>query len=284
MELDKILCDSVNRIAIPSVLIDPYNWMKNDPIMGFFFSINGKLKMLGDGNGGMSTIPGFNQIQFEGFCRFIDQGLAEELYKFPKIEDRDQEIEFQLFVETYQLVEPSIKERDAIYESLTYSSELYVSGGLIWKNSRDMQEQTIFIGNIPLMNSLGTSIVNGIYRIVINQILQSPGIYYRSELNHNGISVYTGTIISDWGGRIELEIDKKARIWARVSRKQKISILVLSSAMGLNLREILENVCYPEIFLSFLSDKEKKKNWVKGKCHFGVLSTIYLYRRRSSIF
>ncbi|PHT59674.1 DNA-directed RNA polymerase subunit beta [Capsicum baccatum] len=215
--------------------------------------------MLWDGNEGISTIPGFNQIQFEGFCRFIDQGLTEELYKFPKIEDTDQEIEFQLFVETYQLVEPLIKERDAVYESLTYSSELYVSAGLIWKNSRDMQEQTIFIGNIPLMNSLGTSIVNGIYRIVINQILQSPGIYYRSELDHNGISVYTGTIISDWGGRSELEIDRKARIWARVSRKQKISILVLSSAMGLNLREILENVCYPEIFLSFLSNKERKK-------------------------
>nr|APB96569.1 RNA polymerase beta subunit [Caucalis platycarpos] len=215
--------------------------------------------MLRDGNEGMSTIPGFNQIQFEGFCRFMDQGLTEELYKFPKIEDTDQEIEFQLFVETYQLVEPLIKERDAVYESLTYSSELYISAGLIWKTSRDMQEQTIFIGNIPLMNSLGTSIVNGIYRIVINQILQSPGIYYRSELDHNGISVYTGTIISDWGGRLELEIDKKARIWARVSRKQKISILVLSSAMGSSLREILENVCYPEIFLSFLTDKEKKK-------------------------
>nr|YP_009503416.1 RNA polymerase beta subunit [Passiflora retipetala]AXB38117.1 RNA polymerase beta subunit [Passiflora retipetala] len=215
--------------------------------------------MLRDGNEGMSTIPGFNQIQFEGFCRFIDQGLTEELSKFPKMEDTDQEIEFQLFVETYQLVEPLIKERDAVYELLTYSSELYVSAGLIWKSSRDMQEQTIFIGNIPLMNSLGTSIVNGIYRIVINQILQSPGIYYRSELDHNGILVYIGTIISDWGGRVELEIDRKARIWARVSRKQKISILVLSSAMGLNLKEILENVCYPEIFLSFLNDKEKKK-------------------------
>nr|YP_009634375.1 RNA polymerase beta subunit [Jasminum polyanthum]QBS49386.1 RNA polymerase beta subunit [Jasminum polyanthum] len=216
--------------------------------------------MLGDGNEGMSTIPGLNQIQFEGFCRFIDQGLTEELYKFPKIEDTDQEIEFQLFVERYQLVEPLIKERDAVYESLTYSSEFYVSAGLIWKTSRDMQEQTILIGNIPLMNSLGTSIVNGIYRIVINQILQSPGIYYRSELDHNGIPVYyTGTIISDWGGRSELEIDSKARIWARVSRKQKISILVLSSAMGSNLKEILDNVCYPEIFLSFLKDKESKK-------------------------
>nr|YP_009771247.1 RNA polymerase beta subunit [Smithia erubescens]QIT01949.1 RNA polymerase beta subunit [Smithia erubescens] len=215
--------------------------------------------MIGGENEGMSTIPGLNQIQFEGFCRFIDQGLREELYKFPKIEDPDQEIEFQLFAETYQLVEPLIQEKDAVYESLTYSSELYVSAGLIWKSSKDIQEQTICIGNIPLMNSLGTSLVNGIYRIVINQILQSPGIYYRSELDHNGILVYTGTIISDWGGRLELEIDRKARIWARVSRKQKISILVLLSAMGSNLSEILENVSYPEILLSFLNDKEKKK-------------------------
>nr|QVV24240.1 RNA polymerase beta subunit [Alpinia galanga]UFP05776.1 RNA polymerase beta subunit [Alpinia galanga] len=212
-----------------------------------------------DGNEGMSTIPGFSQIQFEGFCRFINEGLTEEFHKFPKIEDTDQEIEFKLFVERSQLVEPLINERNAVYESLTYSSELYVPAGLIWKTGRDMQEETIFIGNIPIMNSLGTFIINGIYRIVINQILQSPGIYYRSELDHNGISVYTSTIISDWGGRSELEIDRKSRIWARVSRKQKISILVLSSAMGSNLREILDNVCYPEIFLSFLNDKEKKK-------------------------
>nr|YP_010396135.1 RNA polymerase beta subunit [Mucuna sempervirens]QTG39906.1 RNA polymerase beta subunit [Mucuna sempervirens]QVY57428.1 RNA polymerase beta subunit [Mucuna sempervirens]UQJ74212.1 RNA polymerase beta subunit [Mucuna sempervirens] len=215
--------------------------------------------MLGSGNEGMSTLPGLNQIQFEGFCRFIDRGLTEGLFKFPKMEDTDQEIEFQLFVETYQLLEPLINEKDAVYESLTYSAELYVSAGLIWKSCRDIQEQTIFVGNIPLMNSLGTSIVNGIYRILINQILQSPGIYYRSELDPNGISVYTGTIISDWGGRLELEIDRKARIWARVSRKQKISILVLSSAMGSNLNEILENACYPEIFVSFLNDKDKKK-------------------------
>ena len=165
------------------------------------------VQMLRDGNEGMSTIPGFNQIQFEGFCRFIDQSLTEELDKFPKIEDTDEEIEFQLFVETYKLAEALIKEEDAVYESLTYSSELYVSAGLFWKTSREMQEQTILIGNIPLMNSLGTFLVNGIYRIVINQLLQSPGIYYRSELDHNGISVYTGTIISDWGGRSELEID-----------------------------------------------------------------------------
>ncbi|PVH36601.1 hypothetical protein PAHAL_6G119800 [Panicum hallii] len=219
--------------------------------------------MLRNGNEGMSTIPGFSQIQFEGFCRFINQGLAEELEKFPTIKDPDHEIAFQFFAKGYQLLEPSIKERDAVYESLTYSSELYVSARLIF--GFDVQKQTISIGNIPIMNSLGTFIINGIYRIVINQILLSPGIYYRSELDHKGISIYTGTIISDWGGRSELAIDKKERIWARVSRKQKISILVLSSAMGLNLREILDNVSYPEIFLSFPNAKEKKEIESKEK-------------------
>nr|YP_010290306.1 RNA polymerase beta subunit [Anarthria humilis]ULQ64072.1 RNA polymerase beta subunit [Anarthria humilis] len=230
-----------------------------------FFSINSQFKMPRKGNEGMSTIPGFNQIQFEGFSKFIDQGLTEEFYKFPKMEDTDQEIAFTLFAEKHQLLEPLIKEGDAVYESLTYSSELYVPAGLIWKTSPNLQEQTVFIGNIPIMNSLGTFIVNGIYRTVINQILQSPGIYYRSELDHRGFSVYTSTIISDWGGRSKFEIDEEARIWARVSRKQKISILILSSAMGSNLREILYNVCYPEIFLSFPNDNDKDKEKIGSK-------------------
>ena len=71
--------------------------------------------MLRNGNEGMSTIPGFSQIQFEGFCRFINQGLTEEFHKFPKMEDQEMELKFN--VETYKLVEPLIKERDAVYES-----------------------------------------------------------------------------------------------------------------------------------------------------------------------
>nr|AKF43109.1 RNA polymerase beta subunit [Pelargonium tetragonum] len=228
--------------------------------------------MLGDRNEGMATIPGLNRIQFEGFCRFLDQGLREELSKFPlfplsKYPKRKnvldfvetEDLDFRLFSETVHLLEPLINERDAIYESLTYSSELYVSAGFRWKNKMPMREQTVCIGNLPLMNSLGTFIVNGIYRVVINQIVQSPGIYFQSELDSMGCSVYIATIISDWGGRLQLAIDRKACIWARVSRQQKISILVLSSAMGSNLKEILENVCYPEIFLSFLNAKANKK-------------------------
>ena len=221
---------------------------------------DGKLPMRLDENEGAFTIPEFGKIQFEGFCRFIDQGLMEELHNFPKIEDTDKEIESRLFGNEYELAEPFIKERDAVYQSLTYYSELYVPARSIRRNSSKIQKQTVFLGNIPLMNSHGTFVVNGIYRIVVNQILISPGIYYRSELDHNRINyIYTGTLISDWGRRSKLEIDVGERIWARVSRKRKISIPVLLSAMGLNLEEILDNTRYPEKFLFLL--KKKKGRW-----------------------
>ncbi|KAG6539846.1 hypothetical protein Mapa_018892, partial [Marchantia paleacea] len=71
--------------------------------------------------------------QFEGFNRFINQGLSEELSNFPIIEDIDQEFEFQIFGEQYQLAEPLLKERDAVYKSITYSSDVYVPAQLTQK-------------------------------------------------------------------------------------------------------------------------------------------------------
>nr|QZJ47979.1 RNA polymerase beta subunit [Tetraphis pellucida] len=205
------------------------------------------------------VLPEFGKIQFEGFHRFLYNGLIEELNYFPKIEDTDQEFEFQLFSKNYKLAEPSIGERDAVYQSNTYSSDLYVPAQLVEKKKKKIQKQTVFLGSIPLMNSQGTFVVNGVARVIINQILRSPGIYYNSELDHNGISIYTSTIISDWGGRLRLEIDGKTRIWARISKKRKVSILVLLLAMGLSIKQILDSVCYPKIFLDSLEKKKTKK-------------------------
>ena len=207
----------------------------------------------------MFVLPEFGKIQFEGFHRFIYKGLIEELDDFPKIEDTDQEFESQLFGKEYKLAEPLIKERDAVYQSSTYSSDSYVPAQLTQKKKGKIQKQTVFIGSIPLMNSQGTFVVNGVARVIINQILRSPGIYYNSELDHNGISIYTSTIISDRGGRLRSEIDAKTRIWARISKKRKVSILVLLLAMGLTIKQILDSVCYPKIFLDSLREKKTKK-------------------------
>jgi DNA-directed RNA polymerase subunit beta len=208
----------------------------------------------------MFVLPEFGKIQFEGFHRFIHKGLIEELNDFPKIEDPDQEFEFQLFGGEYRLAEPIMKEREAIYQSDTYSSDLYVPARLTQKKGGGkIQKQTVFVGSIPLMNSQGTFVVNGVARVIINQILRSPGIYYNSESDHNGIPIYTSTIISDWGGRLRLEIDGRARIWARISKKRKVSVLVLLLAMGLTTKQILGGVCYPKIFLDSLRRKKTKR-------------------------
>nr|QBE88839.1 RNA polymerase beta subunit [Pharnaceum aurantium] len=209
-----------------------------------------------DRNRGMSTIPGLIQIQLEGFFRFIDEGLAEELSKFSKEGHSDPKWKRFLLGLGYRLLKPLIKERDALYKSLTYSSKLFVYAGVT--RGRKIQEERILIGNIPIMNCQGAFLVNGIYRILINQILQSPGIYYRSKRDSDGNLVYTCTIISDWGRRFDLEIDGKARLWVRIKRKKKISILVLSSSMGFNLHKIPENVYSRRIFYSFLDHKANK--------------------------
>nr|QYB21990.1 RNA polymerase beta subunit [Pherosphaera fitzgeraldii]BBF91004.1 RNA polymerase beta chain [Pherosphaera fitzgeraldii] len=194
-----------------------------------------------DENKGTFTIPEFGKIQFEGFCRFIDQGLIEELRKFPKIESPNKKIEFLLSGNRYELEKPTIKERDAVYKSLTYCSELRVPAKLIHRTSRRrICESDVILGKIPLMNSKGFFVVNGNYRVVVNQILRSPGIYYTSKEKNNEI-IYSATIISDWGGRSRLEIDKTERIWAYVKKKKKISVLLLLLAMGLDLEDITYN-------------------------------------------
>jgi DNA-directed RNA polymerase subunit beta len=204
------------------------------------------------------VLPELGRIQFEGFNRFINKGLLEELKKFPKIQDIDRELEYRIFGEQYKLAEPPSKGRDAVYQSITHSSDLYVPAQLTQKKNGKIQKQTVFLGSIPLMDSQGTFVVNGVARIIINQILRSPGIYYNSELDRNGIPIYTGTFISSWGGRLKLEIDEKKRIWARISKKRKVSILISLSAMGLNLKKILVSVSYPKIYLESIEKKTRK--------------------------
>lgn len=117
---------------------------------------------------------------------------------------------------------------------------------------RVVQEEDVRLGSIPWMNSKGTFIINGIARALVSQILRSPGIYYNRELDQKGISTYTSTVISDWGGRFKPEIDRKDKIWVRISKKKKISILILLLAMGLGEKDISQNVRYPKIFSNML--------------------------------
>nr|YP_009549524.1 RNA polymerase beta subunit [Histiopteris incisa]AYW16683.1 RNA polymerase beta subunit [Histiopteris incisa] len=200
----------------------------------------------------MPVLPELARIQFEGFSRFVHERLLEELENFPKIEDTDKEVEFRSISKRYQLAEPSVEERDAAYQCVTYSADPYVPVQLTRNEDRVVQEENVRLGSIPWMNSKGTFIINGIARVLVNQILRSPGIYYNRESDQKGVSAYTSTVISDRGGRFKPEMDRRDKIWVRISKKRKISILILLIAMGLSKKDILINVRYPKIFSNIL--------------------------------
>nr|QJQ36591.1 RNA polymerase beta subunit [Pyrrosia sheareri] len=204
----------------------------------------------------MPVLPELAQIQFEGFNRFIHERLLEELENFPKIEDTDKEVEFRVISRQYQLAQPSVEERDVAYQCVTYSSDPYVPVQLIRSGDRVVQEEDVRPGSIPWMNSKGTFTINGVARVLVSQILRSPGIYYNRESDQKGISAYTSTVISDRGGRFKLEIDRREKIWIRISKKKKISILILLIAMGLSKVDILQNARYPKIFSNILKKQE----------------------------
>nr|YP_009547200.1 RNA polymerase beta subunit [Pentagramma triangularis]AYW14856.1 RNA polymerase beta subunit [Pentagramma triangularis] len=205
----------------------------------------------------MPVLPELVRIQFEGFSRFVHKRLIEELENFPKIEDTDKEVEFRSIGNRYQLAEPSVEERDAAYQCITYSADPYVPVQLIRDKDRVVQEEDVRLGSIPWMNSRGTFVINGIARVLVNQILRSPGIYYNRESDQKGLPAYTSTVISDWGGRFKPEMDRRDKIWVRISKKRKISILILLVSMGLGKRDILQNARYPKIFLN-MSKKQKE--------------------------
>nr|QKV47255.1 RNA polymerase beta subunit [Nephrolepis cordifolia] len=223
----------------------------------------------------MPVVPELAQIQFEGFNRFVHERLLEELENFPKIEDTDKEVEFRVISGQYQLTQPSVEGRDAAYQCVTYSSDPYVPVQLTRRADRVVQEEDVRSGSIPWMTSKGTFIINGVARVLVNQILRSPGIYYNRESDQKGISTYTSTVISDRGGRFKLEIDKKEKIWVRISKKKKISILILLIAMGLSKRDILQNVRYPKIFSNMLKKQE-------GSVKSSEDATVELYKHSYS--
>lgn len=218
-------------------------------------------------NKGIFTIPQFGKIQLEGFFRFINQGLIEEINNFSKIESSNKKIKIILFGSEYKLTEPFIKERDAVYMSLTYNCQLYVPARLIKKTKKtcEIQDQILYLGDIPLMNSKGTFVITGNYRVVVNQIVRSPGIYYTWERKPSGNIIWIGTIISDWGGRSRLELNKKKeKIWIRINKK-KISVLLFLLAMGLNSEDIFN---YKNVKAFFQYSEEYytyKYDWYGGK-------------------
>ena len=182
--------------------------------------------------GDFIEMPNLIKVQKDSYDWFIEEGLGEVLHDISPIVDYSGNLVLEFFDyymedKTKYTVEEA-KERDA-----TYSARLHVKVRLINRETGEIKEQEIYLGDFPLMTESGTFIINGAERVVVSQLVRSPGCYYDFEFDKTGKKIFTSTVMPIRGAWIEYETDGNDVFWARVDRTRKIPVTCLLRAIGL---------------------------------------------------
>ncbi len=201
------------------------------------------------------TLPDMVEIQRASFRSFLREGLIEELESFSPISDYTGKIELHFLAKNYKLKRPKYDVDEAKRRDSTYGVQMYVPTRLVNKETGEIKEQEVFIGDLPLMTERGTFIINGAERVIVNQIVRSPGVYYKSETDKNGRRTYNASLIPNRGAWLKFETDKNSLVWVRIDKTRKLSAQVLLKALGLSDGEIFDRLRHPEYYQKTI-DKE----------------------------
>jgi DNA-directed RNA polymerase subunit beta len=194
------------------------------------------------------TLPDLVEIQRASFRWFLEEGLIEELDSFSPITDYTGKLELHFLGKEYRLRRPKYDVDEAKRRDSTYAVQMYVPTRLINKETGEIKEQEVFIGDLPLMTDRGTFIINGAERVIVNQIVRSPGVYYKKEIDKNGRSAFNASLIPNRGAWLKFETDKNDLVWVRIDKTRKLSAQVLLKALGLSDGEIFDALRHPEYF------------------------------------
>jgi DNA-directed RNA polymerase subunit beta len=201
------------------------------------------------------VLPDLVEIQRASFRWFLEEGLIEELDSFSPISDYTGKLELHFIAKDFKLKRPKYDVDESKRRDSTYSVQMHVPTRLINKETGEIKEQEVFIGDLPLMTDRGTFIINGAERVIVNQIVRSPGVYYKSETDKNGRRTYNASLIPNRGAWLKFETDKNDLVWVRIDKTRKLSAQVLLKALGLSTGEILDAMRHPEFFQKTI-DKE----------------------------
>jgi DNA-directed RNA polymerase subunit beta len=194
------------------------------------------------------VLPDLVEIQRASFRWFLEEGLIEELDSFSPITDYTGKLELHFIGKDFKLKRPKYDVDEAKRRDSTYAVQMYVPTRLINKETGEIKEQEVFIGDLPLMTDRGTFIINGAERVIVNQIVRSPGVYYKSETDKNGRRTYNASLIPNRGAWLKFETDKNDLVWVRIDKTRKLSAQVLLKALGLTDNEIFDAMRHPEYF------------------------------------
>ncbi|WP_097028566.1 DNA-directed RNA polymerase subunit beta [Clostridium peptidivorans] len=184
-----------------------------------------KLKEVGD-------MPNLIEVQLDSYQWFLKEGLEEVFDDINPIQDYTgnlnlEFIGYKLDMENTKYSVEECKERDA-----TYAAPLKVSVRLINKETGEIKEQEVFMGDFPLMTEQGTFIINGAERVIVSQLVRSPGVYYNVALDKTGKPLFSATVIPNRGAWLEYETDSNDVIYVRIDKTRKLPISILARAMG----------------------------------------------------
>ncbi len=182
--------------------------------------------------GDFIEMPNLIKVQKDSYNWFVQEGLGEVLKDISPIIDFSGNLVLEFF--DYYMEEKTkytleeAKERDA-----TYSTRLHVKVRLINRETGEIKEQEIYLGDFPLMTDSGTFIINGAERVVVSQLVRSPGCYYAEEFDKTGKKIYTSTVMPIRGAWLEYETDSNDVFYVRVDRTRKLPVTTLLRAIGL---------------------------------------------------
>ncbi|NLY08774.1 MAG: DNA-directed RNA polymerase subunit beta, partial [Tissierellia bacterium] len=185
-------------------------------------------------------LPDLIEVQRSSYDWFINEGLDEVLKDISPIEDYTGSLVLE-FVSHYISDQLKYDEAESRERDATYSAPLKVKVRLINKDTGEIKEQEVFMGDLPLMTSKGTFIINGAERVVVSQLVRSPGVYYKEEPDKTGKSLVSSTLIPNRGAWLDYETDSNDVVYVRIDRTRKTPITVLLRILGIQTNsEILE--------------------------------------------
>jgi len=187
-------------------------------------------------------VPDFVKIQRDNFQRFLETGIIKEINAKNPIVQEETGTSLIFYPEYYQLCPPEGSVQDAMITGNTYACRLYIPGQLIDSQTKTTSFQWILLGTLPLMNRRGHFILNGSPRVIINQMVRSPGIYYSESVDRKGRKTVYGDLISQRGTWLRFEIDGENKTYVRMKRTPKIPIPLLLNAMGLTTNLLVQRL------------------------------------------
>lgn len=199
-------------------------------------------------------LPNLIEIQQKSYEWFLREGLREMFADISPIQDFTGNLVLE-FID-YSLGEPKYDVEESKERDVTYAAPLRVKVRLINKETGEVKEQEVFMGDFPLMTDTGTFIINGAERVIVSQLVRSPSVYFNSKIDKNGKRTFAATVIPNRGAWLEFETDAKDVVYVRIDRTRKLPITVLLRALGLGSDSEIVNLVGEDEYLQNTLDKD----------------------------